>query len=207
VDQYGSLLNALRRHEPTVYGAEADIFVSDVDGIDRATVRRVVEAIISLELGATELVERSPREAGELVASQVTDADGQALADAEAPLLSQRVAEILEITALRISVRALGLAVSNERNLLSSRVVTDIRPVFDDSKSTLASRILFLHRLHLHCTHGELHEELSITIDRTDLQSLIDQLTRAKDKEAAMREALKPAGFSVLDPPLDRTKS
>jgi hypothetical protein len=196
-DQFNALLQRLKTITPTMYPNEGPILDETVAGVDSSTVRRIVEAAVSLELGALDLIERSPDEAGKLVADQVLAEDGSPLGDEERTVLRSRVSEVVTITPLRVSTRALGLAIANDRNLLSSRIVTDIRPVFDSSTATSVTNVLVLHRLQLHCMHGEEHEDLIVTLDPADIQALIEQLARAQAKELSLRSAL--SSFTVLD--------
>jgi len=82
--------------------------------------------------------------------------------------------------------------------LCSARIITDLRPVFDD----IADKILYFlpfHTLVIKCYEKDNYKYFHITIDQNDIKKLLNQLDRASKKENLLKENLKKAELKVID--------
>jgi hypothetical protein len=114
-----------------------------------------------------------------------------------------RVARLLRADAIRTTVRALDLAVSEDRVVLRSRVLTDIRPIFPpepvagDSLAPIAT--LIHHSLRLEYLEDGETRTFSVSLDRMDIDKLRAALDRATKKERGLVELITAAGVRFLD--------
>ncbi|MEQ9139286.1 MAG: hypothetical protein RLO51_28965 [Thalassobaculum sp.] len=100
----------------------------------------------------------------------------------------QRTRELLTINYVSISTKALDLSFDHQNLYRNSRVLVDIRPVFDDERDNLVGGIVSL-LLRLDYTSGAVNHTLSMAMDRGDIIQLKDAC------EVALRKADRAHGF------------
>jgi hypothetical protein len=108
--------------------------------------------------------------------------------------------DLLTSAPMQRAAKALDLRNAYERILLTSRVVSDIRPIFDDETADSFEAAVVNHTLQLKYSDGARDHELHIAVDVDDLKRLREQIDRALKKEIAAREFLEKGGAIVLDP-------
>jgi hypothetical protein len=101
-------------------------------------------------------------------------------------------------TAIASSAKAGELLLDQRLILCSSRVITDMRTVFDDSAESIRG-ILPYHTLVLRCREGADNHDVYVALDLDDLVFLREQLDRAEQKEKLLRTTLEDAGLTVID--------
>lgn len=120
---------------------------------------------------------------------QELDADQTAPTDQEVDLATRRISALKPmLKPLRQTLRALELKEEFGWVYRDSRVITDIRLVFNDHLQDTQRAALLLHQLRLTVQQGKKSRDLYISFDRTDLQMLKDQIDRALFKEDTIRE-------------------
>ncbi len=84
---------------------------------------------------------------------------------------------------------------------ISSRVTTDIRPVFDIDISEAPKGGMIVHNLHIHyqCDGEAPHKDIYIALDSLDLKMLKDALLRAEKKEISLQEIFTKSGMTNLN--------
>jgi hypothetical protein len=104
---------------------------------------------------------------------------------------------------LGITIKSSEFSREHERNFCpaSSRVLTDIRPVFVSSPSDAPVAAIIQHTLkiayHPHADSDKT-EEFFVTLDEDDVDVLIYRLMRAKDREKGLRKFLKSTGIQLM---------
>jgi hypothetical protein len=98
---------------------------------------------------------------------------------------------------LVLSAKASGLLQDQHLLLCNSQVITDIRPVFDDSASTIKAFLAF-HTLVLRCHEGDTEKNIYVVLDLQDVRKLREQLERAEQKEQLVKSNLMTANFTVI---------
>ena len=111
--------------------------------------------------------------------------------------VSRELARLLSSDCVAISTKAAELILSQNLVLYSSRIITDMRPVLDDSAAEIKTIVPF-HNLVLTCKEGRESRELYIALDSSDITKLRKQLERAEQKERLFRSAFSAAGFPVI---------
>ena len=101
-------------------------------------------------------------------------------------------------TAITSSAKAAELLLDQQLVLCSSRVITDMRTVFDDAAETIKG-ILPYHTLVLRCHQGSDIKKIYIGLDLDDLVLLRKQIERAEQKEKLLRNSLENAGIAVIE--------
>ena len=101
-------------------------------------------------------------------------------------------------TAIKYSAKASGLLLDQQLVLCSSRVITDMRTVFDDSAQEIKGIIPY-HTLVLRCHKGSDNHNIYIALDSNDLIALREQIERAEKKEKLLHNTLEKAGFTVIE--------
>jgi hypothetical protein len=155
-----------------------------------AQAAEVVDALMSLSLAAKRL---DLSESDVRAALETLSDDGQPSADLY-PLVTARAIQILG--------KAFELRNGYERILLTSRIFSDIRPIFsDDEVGSIVESAMVNHTLQLTYQAGDRHfEELYLALDKEDLKKLKVQVDRALNKESAARAMIEKSGTTVLEP-------
>ena len=113
--------------------------------------------------------------------------------------MSERLSRLLNVTNLRLSAKATVLRVDHERVYNSSRVITDLRPVFDEPIEEGLSGFMVIHQLKMVSLRRGEPEELFFAMDDHDLALLKKTLDRAELKSKQIRRLLVEKQISQFD--------
>jgi hypothetical protein len=83
---------------------------------------------------------------------------------------------------------------------ISSRIVSDIRPIFGMDLDESPKGGMIIHSLHVHFkadAEGD-HKDIFMALDSKDIKSLKDMLIRAEKKEVALKSILEKSGLTNL---------
>ena len=96
------------------------------------------------------------------------------------------IKELTHEQSVRLATKAIELAYDYTNLLRRTKVLTDIRPLFDEDADKIEGAVVsYTLRLNYNSSDGE--HELSIALDERDIETLIDQCTRAIKKAATSR--------------------
>jgi hypothetical protein len=154
---------------------------------------RLVPAILSLR-GAARLA--SDARVAE-VASKSVDLD----LDADArERLRELLGALLPLSAFRTTGTAIELLTQNEHNYQSSRVLTDIRPVFPEEVSDRPDGAVIVQTLQLQTWGvGSGTETMHISMDESDLLEIRDVIDRAIAKTGTLKTLLDDQGMTHFE--------
>ena len=109
--------------------------------------------------------------------------------DEKATTLKQYVLRVLGITELSIGHKAACLMVEHEKVFSVARIMSDVRPVFDENFDGIKfPAILINHNLKLeYWESGEL-KEFYLSLDSEDLRTLSEAVQRAERKSKMIRQ-------------------
>jgi hypothetical protein len=101
--------------------------------------------------------------------------------------LAERILQALAVPTLKLTAKAVDLVVSNERTLRSARIVTELRPVFEDDPAVEPRAGVLVHRLELSYMGpdgewGAFH----VAMDDEDVTHLLRTAARAQAKAETM---------------------
>jgi len=166
---------------PTV--AQLESFIT---GITDDAEQSLVQALIGLfmfRMSEDDLGDKFKDEFKAAYISQSSDA-------ASADKLVNRISELFELSsALRCTLKGINLIRETEHLYKDSRVLSDIRPVFVNSKPELnGNHAVLLHRLKLEYEDADRFRDIFLTLTRKQLDELKIVIERAIDKDVRIRE-------------------
>jgi len=94
-----------------------------------------------------------------------------------------------------------GIDLSTERQkiLSESKIFTDIRPIFGDSKDYNINCSLIIHNLKIEYFEDAKQKNIFFALDSKDLKDLKDIIIRAQEKEKAIEKQYKKSNISFLE--------
>ena len=99
------------------------------------------------------------------------------------------VKSLVELKSVRLAATAIELAYDYANLLRRTKILTDIRPLYDEPGDTIEGAVIsYTMRLRYDSADGE--HELSIALDEADITSLMHQCERAVRKAAAARKLM-----------------
>ncbi|MFA7381329.1 MAG: hypothetical protein WC150_12795 [Bacteroidia bacterium] len=99
-------------------------------------------------------------------------------------LLEERLIRIFSVSEnLILSSKAIELLKENDNVYIDSRIITDIRLVFNNELTSKDKCALIIHNLRLNYLASGGEKEFYLSLDRTDLQKLKETIERAIKKE------------------------
>jgi len=158
------------------------------------------EAIIGM-LFSMDRLRETRRETPEATASKLAQASGVALSDDERSRARARLAQALGSPGLRLASKATDLLYANERNIESFRIVTEMRPLFEEDPSVIPSSAVIVHRLEVDF-FGQTgaSETRHFGLDDNDLDRLHETVLRARAKAQTMEKLATQSGLTLLNP-------
>jgi hypothetical protein len=103
------------------------------------------------------------------------------------------VRDLVELDSLRTMAQALDVMSQQEHVFQRVRILTDIRPIFEEDASVGPSAAVVMHTLRLeHLTDGRV-ESINVSLDEQDLSDLRAALDRAVDKADTLRDVVARA--------------
>lgn len=178
--------------EPVIVGRNAliEAVAARLPGLGEEEPGDLVDALASLEVLRT---------SHGYSAADLADAVGAAtnieLDDDARASLKARVDRLLGTSSLSATAKAYDLSWSQERKLLSARVITDVRPVFKDDPRVPPLGAIVVHTLELAFFRDATIESFYVALDEGDLQEVISVLTRAEEKAGGIKSFLASAGL------------
>ena len=114
--------------------------------------------------------------------------------------LKDQLTEILSSKgSFYITFKATTLVGEREKLLGNTRIITDVRPVFNEENDCKIESFLLIHNLKIVYHEGEEHKEVYFALDKNDLKILKEHIQRAEEKEKSIREQFKTINISFLD--------
>lgn len=122
--------------------------------------------------------------------------------DNKTRLLKERKGILVEILASSnaISLGAKAIELLFEQNIIfrNSKVITDLRPVFDEDADDIYGLLPF-HILVINCFKEGKHEKICFSLDGNDIKQLHKQLERAMRKERLIKDKLPKSELNLID--------
>ncbi|MBD2133420.1 hypothetical protein H6F47_13520 [Sphaerospermopsis sp. FACHB-1094] len=113
----------------------------------------------------------------------------------------QRINKILAVDgSISISSKAIGLLQEYDSIFLSSRIVTDIRPVFKTETKEGVAGALVVHTLRIAYQDASGAKEFYVALDSNDVKKLQEQLSQSLIEADIVQSMLNKAGVTYLDP-------
>ncbi len=105
-----------------------------------------------------------------------------------------RLVELLGVDRLSVIARAGNLSLENQHTLTSTRVITDIRPVFEqENPKGLPTGAVIVHTLKISYWADNETKHFFVALDDNDVNELSEQLERASAKTESLKSVLAAA--------------
>lgn len=106
--------------------------------------------------------------------------------------------ELLQLKCFRVLEKTLNLSYEYANLLQSTRVITDIRPIFNEEKTEIDGAVISF-TLRIQYDSADSDHGLSLTIDEGDIDHLIKQCEEAKKKAKVAQECMtKKAAINTV---------
>jgi hypothetical protein len=113
-------------------------------------------------------------------------------------VLSGRAAKLITSPALELIGRARDLLGEHDNLLLTARIVTDLRPLFEDDAQAPFQAAVIGHSLRLRLAGDTKRSSFTVALDSADLKFLRYQIERALEKDATLRAFVKKSTTVVV---------
>jgi len=100
--------------------------------------------------------------------------------------------------AVSLGAKAIELFFEHQLVLCSTRIITDLRPIFNDEATELIGFFSY-HTLVARCVEGSQLREFHVALDKNDLTILKEQLERASKKASLLEKDLTDNNFKIID--------
>jgi hypothetical protein len=172
-----------------------------VDTLAARDVEEMVPALFSLysyrdyrQAAISDVVE------GIAQAMQESRSERLKLSPEDRPDFEGLLARLLDIEPLKVRARARALVFENEHMLRETRVLSDVRSVFDpENPEKKPAGAVILHTLKIGYWADNSPKEFFVALDTEDLRELMEQLERANAKTESLKELLDTSDVPHLD--------
>ena len=194
------LEGALGEEKPTLGPEALSSSLAQRTGLEISVVGPLVSLLFRLALVQRSL-ELTASAFLEALTTTLTDMGDDKWSAADSQRWAERREQIERVLAsqgaLAAGAKAAELLLEQQLLFVTSRVVTDVRPVFDEGAERLLGFATF-HNLAIGCYEDGKHRTIRIAMDSDDIARLRDQLGRAQRKEKLIADNLTEAGVSVI---------
>jgi hypothetical protein len=110
----------------------------------------------------------------------------------EASVFEENLVIILSnFGSLKKNINSRRSVFDNESVLSSTKLITDLRIIFEDDLSSKDRDAVIIHKLHVEYQNNFSDKELYLTLDLEDLNKLKSEIDRAIEKDQVIREDYK----------------
>jgi hypothetical protein len=113
-------------------------------------------------------------------------------------LLKRKLETFLDIRKLKLISKSTIVQRDGERLYCESKILSDIRPIFDDDPSVMPSGAVITHTLKITYHTGTDRQELHVVLNSEELELLHEVIARAQTKEKTLQALMKEAKIENL---------
>lgn len=204
-DAVKELFAAMATYPVRLYPTDSDVFQhigGQIKAISETDTTLVLDALMSMYPVMTTSNKPLKELVSEIVASMRdhVPAGETSLDDAHLARLHDSLLTLLKVPSLSLAVKATGILLQNERSLIASRILTDVRPVFDiDSNDIGGGLVIHTLKLEYIAENDETPKQFFVSLDSDDIEDLIRNLERAKQKASKLKNLLTAASVTCID--------
>ena len=179
----------------------AEKAAAELKDTDEQIITLIVLSIISL-YGARQTRELSIEDFVEEVIHSVNKDGERIFQNAEGDSLKQRLTPLLNLEqSLGVTSKAFGVFADHERLFVNARILTDIRPIFQDDLSAVPIAAAAVHTLKIEYHEGpsHAHKEFYVALDSSDIVELKKLIEREEAKAKIMKSMLSSLGVRDLE--------
>jgi hypothetical protein len=112
--------------------------------------------------------------------------------------LKARATTILSIRALDLVAKAHDVLLEHANAFSTSRVISDVRPVFGEDVGAQPMGAVLVHMLSIVYRNAGKRENFVVALDEKDIDRLLEVLERAKIKQQTLRDTLNTANVPYV---------
>jgi hypothetical protein len=159
----------------------------------------IIKALVNLQTGQTLTELNVPQFVLEVCSGLESARDFSEFTTDTRARLGKRLEGFLTLGgSLAITSKALGILTDHEHIFVGSRILTDVRTVFQEDVVEPPAGAVIVHMLGVHYHEGLTHKEIFFALDARDLMELKKAIDRASKKEEALKELLSRADVQYL---------
>lgn len=193
-DAYASVVECVR---------DSGIYVDPGELIEHASKRiashtALGPVILNAIIGLRGLVDSYSISIDEVVAGVIADAAAKNYVEMpRREVLARRLTELLVARPVTLTAKAYSLVVADAAPFSDVRIVSDVRPIFQDTEDNLEfSGSVIVHHLKIG-TSGQA-DDFHSTLTVSDLVKLKKAVDRALEKDQRLRDVLEPSPLHAL---------
>lgn len=188
------LLDTLREEKPSLGSREFSSRVgSKVQRIEPKEASQVVAALISLQSVIDYFDWSKDKFVDDLIKSS-----GLEIPEGEQSAFRERLLQFLAVNSIVVTAKAFNILSSHEHTLNNVRILTDIRPIFQEDDSDAPSAAVIVHMLRISYKESQEDKEFFVAMDNSDIDKLEVTLKRAKAKAQSIQGILESTNVPYL---------
>ena len=196
-------IDAFQQAEPLQINDLVSAVTSRVNTLTRKEVKDVIETLISIHNLRDYLQENhntSTEEVIEKISQAVEDDEELDITDEQKPEFERRLVTFLDFdNILSFTSKAIEVLRDHERLFQSSRIHTDMRPVFESDLEDSPIGVAIVNMLKIEYVDLDGKHEFFVALDANDLKQLREQLDIADRKVKAIELMLNQANIPYLN--------
>ncbi|HEX4416714.1 MAG TPA: hypothetical protein VH165_02395 [Kofleriaceae bacterium] len=167
--------------------------------LDEKSIRDLVTGFFSISNAVATFDPADKPHATEILFNSIVD---DPTTEANRKIFEERIARILKTKSIEITGKALSVMLDNPNTFHSTRIVSEIRPVFTDDGLEPRAAVI-VHQLKISFVTGvDRHfNEAFFALDRDDLGRLKAVVERALDKHAKLAQQVQQLNLPLLEEP------
>lgn len=194
-DVFSAILRSLSNLNLGLSLSELSELVSSQVSFDK---KKIMDIFLSVSAIMPYLDEESDIE--ECVSDVFKIATEQKLVESNSPL-EKRLNDLIDNKRIYYAYKVNDLKTENKNIYVTSKVVTDIRPIFDLNVEKIPVVGITQHTLHIHyqSDFAAPHKDFYVVLTSSEINDLIYILMRADKKEETLDDVYKKLNISKLD--------
>lgn len=172
--------------------------VSDETGLSVDDVGSIIPVLVSLYSLRGYLDLPTPELAEQVCKAMIETGDKNLdVTGANQQQFAEYLANLLEARSLAIASKVVDIWAEHEHALCDVRIFTDLRPVFDEKHTVLATGVVHMLKLAYHETNGI--EEIYIAMDDDDVNKLAEVVEYASLRSKNLKSMLSEAKITQFE--------
>lgn len=194
------LLEALKTTSPVMWAKQLPSqAVTNLKIMEPAKAQPIVDALISLYIARNEF-SLNAEDATTQILGASKETEGAAFSEEQKQVLSPLLLQSLSFDkSLGVTAKAIDVFMQHEHVFCNARMMTDIRPIFQDEPSAKPSAAAIVHTLKIGYHLGREYKEFFVALDNEDVKILQNVLDRETVKTSSLHTVLDKASIVLLE--------
>ncbi len=159
----------------------------------KASFEKIVSALLVFHNGQVSVAVPRERFLRDLMSSDYVETE---IPEDGRELLKRWLPRLVEIESLYVSSKATDVLFDCPAHFISARILTDVRPLFDDDANIEGTTIAHTLRIDYHEARD--FKRFFVALDASDMDSLVKTLERAKRKNVVLSDYVTKTGVRIV---------